>query len=111
MNFIEQQTKTFQTKELGSEELPAQWKLKYTQEKDITITIEKIQVRNQVACSMIDSIDAIVEAAIPETERELRAKHILAVSKYRQGMKLLQHHCILNADEIETFQDYMDDFF
>jgi hypothetical protein len=111
VEFIQQLTKTFQEKVLGTEESPAQWKLKYTQEKDSQIKIDKIQVRNQVARCMIKSVDAIIESAIPETEHQLGAKLISAVHKYHQGMKLLQQHRILTANEMELFQDYIDDFF
>ena len=75
---------------LGTEESPAQWKLKYTQEKDSQIKIDKIQVLwNQVAWCMIKSVNTI-ESMIPKTEHQLGAKLISAVHKYHQGMKLLR---------------------
>jgi hypothetical protein len=56
-------------------------------------------------------IDYIIETAIPENENDTRTKLILAVSKYREVMKILTTHRNLDDEEKQLFQDFMDDFF
>jgi len=60
---------------------------------------------------MIESIDIIVEDAIPWCDHAFGAKLISAVGSYREAMKLLTAHRHLNDKEKNQFQDLIDDFF
>jgi len=60
---------------------------------------------------MIESIDIIVEDAIPRWDHAFGAKLISAVGSYREAMKLLTAHWHLNEEEKNQFQDLIDDFF
>ena len=111
MEFIHKMEDAFQKKVLGSEVSPTHWKLKYTKVRDAPLTIDPIQVQNNVGRCMIAHVDAILEAAMAEADDERRRKLILAVSKYGQGMKILTLHRALDDEEKELFQDNMDDFF
>jgi hypothetical protein len=70
----------FQTAILGSESSHSQWKLKHMKEKDGQIKHDAIKVRNHDVRKMISKIDAIVEAAVPDTENEIRGKFFYAVN-------------------------------
>jgi len=60
---------------------------------------------------MIESIDIIVDDAIPRCYHTFGAKLISAVGSYREAMKLLTAHRHLNDKEKNQFQDLIDDFF
>jgi hypothetical protein len=62
--FIHKMKDAFQKKVLGSEVSPSHWKLKYIKAHDAPLTIDPIQVWNNVDHCMITLIDAIVEAEI-----------------------------------------------
>lgn len=60
---------------------------------------------------MVNDVDKILENAIPENEQDFKAKLIVACSKYSEAMKLLTLHRALTNDEMDIFQDLVDDFF
>ena len=111
MEFIDKMDATFQTKVLGSVTSPAHWRLKHSKDSDGQVTLEPLQVRNQTARKIIASFDIIVEDAVPESDRDFKAKVISAITSYREAMKLLTLHRNLNEDEVEEFQDHIDDFY
>jgi hypothetical protein len=111
MDFIRLMESTFQTKVLGSEESPTHWKLKYSQQKDCPPQIDVIQVCNNVVRCMIANIYSVIECGVTENDNEIRAKLILALSNYMQGMNILTSQTHLDVDEKQLFQDYMDNFF
>jgi len=102
---------TIQRKVLGSELSPSHWKLKYTNVKDAAPQIDAVQVRNNVVRCFMAKIDPIIEAAVPENNNNTRSKLILALAKYRDGMRILTAHRSLDQEEKLLFQDCMDDFF
>jgi hypothetical protein len=73
--------------------------LKHSKDKDGNIQIEPFQVRNQVVRKMISKIDVIVEAAVPESDHDFRAKVISAVLAYKEAISLLTMHRNLSAEE------------
>jgi hypothetical protein len=84
--------------------------LKHSKDTDGKILLEPIQVCNQIARTMVAKIDVIVEAAVPESDQDFRAKVISAVSAYKEAIQLLTMHRNLSAEEKELFQDKIDDF-
>jgi reverse gyrase len=56
-------------------------------------------------------LDIIIEHSWPEQSHATQSKLIIAITNYRNAMKLLTVHRELSKDENEQFQDYVDDFF
>jgi hypothetical protein len=110
-SFIERMDYIFRTEVLGSVDSPSHWRLKHSKDKDGNIQIEPFQVRNQVVRKMISKIDVIVEAAVPESDHDFRAKVISAVLAYKEAISLLTMHRNLSAEEKEFFQDKIDEFY
>jgi hypothetical protein len=100
----------FQTKLLGSDASPSQWKLPITKEAE-QIKIDHIQVRNNIARCIVKDIDIVIESAWPPESIELQSQLILAISKYRTAMELLLLHRELTEEECDRFQDLIDDFY
>jgi hypothetical protein len=111
MEFIDRMDATFQTMVLGSVTSPAHWRSKHSKDLDGQVRLESLQVWNQTARKIIASFDIIVENAVPESDREFKAKVISAVTLYREAMKLLTLNRNLDEDEVEEFQDHIDDFY
>ena len=102
---------TFQTKIFGSDLSPSHWKMRYKKETGTgNIKLEAIQVRNNAARACINSIDQIIELALHGNVM-MSTTLIEACSKHQQAMKLLTSHRELSDDEVETFQQLIDDFF
>ena len=108
-DFIEQLSKTFQTQVFGTVESPSQWKLRYSKDGG-HLTLYAIQLRNNATRCCLDTIDVIIEQCVAHDET-YRGRLILATMKYREALKLLLLHHELSDDEIENFQDLIDDFF
>jgi len=108
-DFIEQLSKTFQTQVFGTVESPSQWKLRYSKDGG-HLTLYAIQLRNNATRCCLDTIDVIIEQCVAHDET-LCGRLILATTKYREALKLLLLHHELSDDEIENFQDLIDDFF
>lgn len=100
----------FQRGVLGTEESPAHWRLYYERNSDGNIALEAIQVCNNILRCILHEIDTFIEEALP-AENLTRAQLIAAVTKYKSAMQLLTLHCELMDDEINQFQDLVDDFF
>jgi hypothetical protein len=111
ISFISKLQDVFRTEVLGSHEAPSQWKMSYKKNADGSIQLDPIQEHNQVVRCMIQHIEHIINGALPEMERELKAKLILACSKYSEAITILTAHRALTEDEMEQFQDLIDDFF
>jgi hypothetical protein len=109
--FIQHMNNVFSTKVLGSDESPSQWRLPFNKDAENNYTLDHIQVRNNVARSIINDMDIIIENAWVQRDTELQRQLISAISKYRNAMELLTVHWELSDDENERFQDYIDDFF
>jgi hypothetical protein len=109
-DYISTMESIFQKKVLGTEDHPAHYRLYYERNSDGNVALEPIQVKNNVARCIIQEIDAIIEAALPSGHSS-RSQLIIAMSKYRELMKLLTLHRELSEEEIEKFQDLADDFF
>jgi len=109
--FIEQLQQVFRTEVLGSVGCPSQWKIPFTRESDGSVKIDPIQERNTMIRGMVNNVEKIVEGAIPENELEFKERLKLACSKYSEAMKILTTHRALTEDEMEEFQDLVDDFF
>ncbi len=60
---------------------------------------------------MMNAVDIVIQAAIPECHPDLRDQLLLACSKYQDAIRLLTVHRILDDEEQELFQDLIDDFF
>jgi hypothetical protein len=110
-SFVERMDLSFRTEVLGSDVSPSHWRLKHSKDPDGKILLEPIQVRNQIARKMIAKIDVIVEAAVPDSDQDFRAKVISAVSAYKEAISLLTMHRNLSAEEKELFQDKIDEFY
>jgi len=110
-HFLKAMQHTFQSKIFGSDNSPSQWKLRYEKGPgDGNITLESIQMRNNMARRCISSIDEIIEAAFMEGT-EISHQLIEACTKYQEAMSLLTIHRDLSEDEIEHFQTLIDDFY
>jgi len=109
--YLERMQSLFQTSILGTEQSPAHWKLRYSKDATGTITIESIQERNSMVRDMMNAVDIVIQAAIPECHPDLRDQLLLACSKYQDAIRLLTVHRILDDEEQELFQDLIDDFF
>ena len=111
MDFIDAMDETFQTKVLGSVTSPSHWRLKHSKDSDGQLKLESLQVRNQTVRKMLDSIDIIVEDAAGESDDEFKTKMIFAVASFKEAMKILTTHRSLTEEEMERFQDKIDDFY
>ncbi len=100
----------FQKSDLGTEQSPSHWKLRYSKDDSGIIKIEAIQERNSIVRAMMNASDHIVQATTPSEQQDLSTKLILACSKYQAAMNLLTVHRILDDDEVEEFQELIDDF-
>jgi hypothetical protein len=109
-DYIELLENVFQTKVLGSEELPSHWRLHYTTDTDGQISLEAIQVKNSISWQIISDIDAIIEAALPGAD-DTAAALLIALEKYKAAMTLLTEHCELTDEDHNHFQDLIDDFY
>jgi hypothetical protein len=96
---------------LGTEQSPAHWKLWYSKDATGIITIEPIQERNSIMRAMMDAIDQIILAAIPEQHPNLRDDLLLACSNYKSAIRLMTVHRILDDEEQDHFQELIDDYF
>jgi hypothetical protein len=110
-HFVQLVQDLIQTKILGSNESPSHWKLPYTKDDNNNYKLEAIQVKNAVCRRMIKEIDSLIEATVPEEAREIKANLIKALSYYQEAIELLKVHRELSDDEMEYFQDLVDDFF
>jgi len=111
INFIDAMDETFQTKILGSVTSPSHWRLKHSKDSEGQLKLEPLQVRNNTVRKMIKSIDILVEDAVGESDHDFKTRMISAVESYKEAMNLLTTHRILTNDEIEHFQDKIDDFY
>jgi hypothetical protein len=109
-DYISKMENVFQKKVLGTEDSPAHWRLYYERNNDGNIALEAIQVRNNISRCIINQIDTIIEEALPP-EHSARAQLIIALTNYKSAMKLLTLHRELTDEEINQFQDLVDDFF
>jgi len=53
----------------------------------------------------------IIDGSIPDNEGEFKEKLLMACSKYNEAISILTSHRALTDEEIDTFQDLIDDFF
>jgi hypothetical protein len=61
--FISQINGAFQTKVLGTEDSPSQWKIPVSKDSEQNLTIEHIQVGKNGARCIVDGMDTIIEEA------------------------------------------------
>jgi hypothetical protein len=90
---------------------PSHRRLKHSKDSDGQLKLESLQVRNQTVRKMLDSIDIIVEDAVGESDDEFKTKMIFAIASYKEAMKILTTHQSLTEEEMERFQDKIDDFY
>jgi len=109
--FIRNLQQLFRTEVLGTPECPSQWKVPFSTDTDGSVKIEPIQERNTVIRAMLKEVERIAEGCIPDNEREFKDKLAQACSKYAEAMKILTTHRAVTDDEMEEFQDLIDDFF
>ena len=109
--FIAEIQEVFRKEVLGSPECPPQWKLPFKEDSDGSIQLEPIQERNTVVRGMVNDIDKILENALPESEQNFKAKLIVACFIYCKAMEILTLHRALTDEEVDRFQDLVDDFF
>jgi hypothetical protein len=99
----------FRKQILGTEECPSQWRVYHDKDSNGNITIDPVSFRNNVGRSILSKIDVLLEATI---QRESdRATLVIALTKYREAMALLTVHRELTEEEVDMFQDLVDDFF
>jgi len=110
-NFITRMDTFFQSKILGTEESPSQWRLPFSTDSENNTILEHVQVRNNVARCIVKNLDIIIEHSWPEHDHATKSKLIIAITNYRKAMELLTVHRELDEEEIEQFQDYVDDFY
>jgi hypothetical protein len=111
LTYLAELQDVFRKEVLGSPECPSQWKLPFKTESDGTIQIEPIQERNTIVRGMLNRIEITLQHAIPEREHDFKAKLIVACSKYSDAIKLLTTHRALTDEEMDNFQNLVDDFF
>jgi len=100
-----------QRKVLGSDTSPSHWKLRWSRSADGAHQIEPIQEHNTTVRCMMNSISLLIESAFSNGDNEDKTKLILACSKYSQAIELLTAHRILTDEELDMFQELIDDFF
>jgi len=110
-SYVAKMEEIFRKRVLGTEGSPAHWSLPFEGRNDSEFKISPISGRNETIRTMINKVNVIIEAAIPPTEADLRAKLTLAVEKYKAASELLNKHYKLSRAEVEQFQDFVDDFF
>jgi len=111
MDLINAMDETFQTKILGTVTSPSHWRLKHSKASEGQLRLEPVQLRNNTVRKMLWSIDIIVEDAVGGSDHEFQTRMISAIESYKSAMKLLTTHRNLSDDEIELFQDFIDDFY
>jgi len=110
-DFIKNIQRMIQRSIFGSENAPSQWKLQYEKEPGTgNITLPAIQLRNNAARCCIKSIDKIIEYAF-HSHADFATKLSQACTKYQQALTLLTAHRELTDEEIDSFQDLIDDFY
>jgi hypothetical protein len=110
-DFMQRMDHVFKTKVLGSELMPSQWRLPFSKDAENNHVLDHVQVRNNVARSIIGEMDTIIEHAWMQRDTNTQQQLIIAISKYRIAMELLTAHHELSDEENEKFQDNIDDFF
>jgi len=110
-NYIQDLEDVIQRKVLGSDTSPSHWKLRWSRSADGAHQIEPIQAHNTTVRCMMNSISLLIESAFSNGDNEDKTKLILACSKYSQAIELLTAHRILTDEEMDMFQDLIDDFF
>jgi len=78
MEYIKAMQDTFHVSVLGTPKSPSQWKLQYIKGSDGVLKIEPVSERNETVCCMMNAMDSIIEAALPNELEELRAKLLFA---------------------------------
>jgi hypothetical protein len=68
-----------------------------------------LQVRNQTARKILKNIDKLIEVGI--REGRCRDQLIISLQHFTSAMEILILHRKLTEDEINSFQDHIDDFF
>jgi len=109
LGFISAVQGCIQWQVLGTATKPSQWKLKYSQPANESVQLDNVQFRNETGRKFIKKIDCLIECAV--TDEELSRKLIHMISQYTQGMCILTLHHSLEEEEMDLFQDCMDDFF
>jgi hypothetical protein len=110
-DFISHMNNVFRTKVLGTEYCPSQWRIPVSKDSEENFKIEHIQIRNNVARSILNKMDTIIEQAWLLQDINWHRELISAVTKYREAMKILTRHSEPNDDDIEEFQSLIDDFY
>jgi hypothetical protein len=110
-DFMQHMDNVFKTKVLGSESIPSQWHLPFSKDAENNHVLDHIQVRNNVAHSIIGEMDTIIEHAWMQRDTNTQQQLIILISKYRIAMELLTAHHELSHEENEKFQNKKDDFF
>jgi hypothetical protein len=82
-DFMSRMGNIFKTKVLGSDTMPSQWRLPFSKDAENNHVLDQIQVRNNVARSIISEIDTIIEHAWMQRDTEVQQQLIIAMSKYR----------------------------
>jgi hypothetical protein len=70
----------------------------------------QFKLKSNVSRCIIQEIDTIIEVALPQSN-SIRSQLILALSKYKAAMALLSLHCELTEEEMDHFQELIDDFY
>jgi len=86
-------------------------KLRWSRSADGAHQIEPIQEHNTTVRCMMNSISLLIESEFSNGNNEDKTKLILACSKYSQAIELLTAHRILTDEELDMFQELIDDFF
>ncbi len=110
-DFISHMNNVFRTKVLGTEDCPSQWRIPVSKDSEENFKIVHMQIRNNVARSILNKMDTIIEQAWLLQDTNWHRELISAVTKYREAMKILMRHSEPNDDDIEEFQSLIDDFY
>jgi hypothetical protein len=110
-DFISHMNAVFRTKVLGTEDCPSQWRIPVSKDSEENFKIVHMQIRNNVARSILNKMDTIIEQAWLLQDTNWHRELISAVTKYREAMKILMRHSEPNDDDIEEFQSLIDDFY
>jgi hypothetical protein len=110
MEYIKSMQDTFRVSVLGTPQSPSQWKLQYSKGSDGVLKIEPVSERNETVRCMMNSVDSIIEAALPNESEEMRTKLLFGCECYLSAMSILTSHKMLSDDKIEHFQGLIDAF-
>jgi hypothetical protein len=104
--YISRVTDIIQTKILGTHEAPSQWRFPLAEDGSMgTLSMDNNRTR-----SVINDLELIIEVSFPESDTN-KAKLLRCFPHYRAGLTILRKTTDYSDEEIEKFQEHIDEWF